>query len=268
MTQPPTMGNPKLFRRVICFSLTVSLLIVLGSSGLADYTPSDASDRPSDNIRNTVGGSRAYTPPPTSRTSGEDHTGGGVRGCGDNIATLAPRLNFVGQSSTTRPTFVWYMFGEAAEPLEFHLYHYQADGSLEAVLIDPIGSSTQGYMAYTLPSGQPDLTVGETYLWQVVLYCDPNLEEVGRWASADVEIVALPADLMAGLPEGTLPQAQAYARAGLWYEAMAAVYDATTPEEKAFRQDLLLDLADLEEQSEQESIINLSSQLRQIAEMP
>ena len=48
---------------------------------------------------------------------------------------------------------------------------------------------------------------------------------------------------------------------------MAAVYAATTPEEQTFRQNLLLDLADLEAQSAEETTVDLSAQLRQIAEM-
>ena len=159
------------------------------------------------------------------------------------------------------------MFSDNAEPLEFHLYRYQSDGALEAVLINSIGQSNQGYMAYTLPPDESDLTVGDTYLWQVVLYCDQNLEEIGRWTSADIEIVVPPADLAAAPPDGALSKAQAYARAGLWYDAMAQVHQATTREEQTFRQNLLLDLADLEAQPDQEMIIDLSAQIRQIAEM-
>ncbi|MGF1523535.1 MAG: hypothetical protein ACFBSF_14560 [Leptolyngbyaceae cyanobacterium] len=61
------------------------------------------------------------------------------------------------------------------------------------------------------------------------------------------------------LSEDALQMAQAYASAGFWYDAMAAVHDASTPEAKALRQDLLLDLADLEDQP------NLDAQLREIA---
>ena len=209
-----------------------------------------------------------FTPPPAdSRTSGEDHTGGGVRGCGEEAAALAPRLNAVGQTLSTRPTFVWYIFSDDAEPIEFHLYRYQTDNTLETVLINSIGPSNEGYMAYTLPAEEPDLNIGDTYLWQVVLYCDQNLEEVGRWTSADVEIVAPPTELAAESADDSLQKAQAYARAGLWYDALAEVYDAITPEAQTFRQNLLLDLADLEEQPDRELALDLSAQLRQIAEI-
>lgn len=267
MTQRFNMCNSHLFRRAICFSSTVSLLLLLGPSSLADYKPSGAAGRLSANIQITAVGGRVYTPPPNSQISGESHTGGGVRGCGKDITALAPRLNSVGQTVSPRPTFVWYVFSEDTKPLEFHLYRHQSDGSLEAVLMNSIGQSNKGYMAYTLPQGEPDLNVGDIYLWQVVLYCDQNLEEVGRWTSADIEIVEPPANLAAELPDHSLQKAQAYARTGLWYDAMAEVYDATTLEEQTFRQNLLLDLADLEEQPDKEMAVDLSAQLRQIAEI-
>lgn len=267
MTQRFNMRNPHLFRRAICFSSTVSLLLLLGPSSLADYHPSGSSDRLGAEIQTTVGGGRVYIPPPNSQTSGESHTGGGVRGCGEDMAALAPRLHAMGQTVSTHPTFVWYVFSDDAEPIEFHLYRHQADGSLEAVLMNSIGPSNEGYMAYTLPQDEPDLSVGDTYLWQVVMYCDQNLEEVGRWTSADIKVVEPPANLAAELPDHSLQKAQAYAHTGLWYDAMAEVYDATILEEQTFRQNLLLDLADLEEQPDKEMAVDLSAQLRQIAEI-
>ena len=53
------------------------------------------------------------------------------------------------------------MYSDTADPLEFHLYRYRSDGSLEEILITPTGPSNQGYMAYTLPLDTPDLNVGD-----------------------------------------------------------------------------------------------------------
>jgi hypothetical protein len=123
-------------------------------------------------------------------------------------------------------------------------------------------------MAYTLPTDTPELSEGNTDLWQVGTYCDQDMQEVGRWTSADIEVVEPPTDLPTPLPEDPVEQAQAYAEAGLWYEALGMVYAAETPTAAALRQDLLLDLADFEEQPEDIFIIDLSSQLREIADMP
>ena len=265
MTQRFKRPNFRLPRRVICFSSSFSLLMLLELSGVNQYASTAFSTPLSPAIQSEVSGGRVYTPPKESRISGEDHTGGGVRGCGEDLAALAPRLTSMGQTLSRRPTFVWYVFGDHGDPLEFHLYRYQSDGGWEEVLIRPIGASQPGYMSYTLPLEEPELQVGETYLWQVALYCDHNLQEVGRWTSADIAIVEPPATLAAGRPEEPVQQARAYARAGLWYDALASVYDAKTPEEQSFRHNLLLDLAELEERSGQASAVKLSAELRQIA---
>lgn len=271
MAQSLTINNSQRLCRAIRWSSAVSLLLGLSNPALADtrfpvsqdvfslshpmlqeriqaYTPSSDSQLP--DSTHTAGGHRAYAPPSDSQLPESDHTGGAVRGgdtrsCGGNVAALAPRLHHNGQTLSPRPTFVWYVLQENPQPLEFHLYRYKADGQLETLLINFIGQSTQGYMAYTLPSEQPDLIVGETYLWQVALYCDDNLEEIDTWSTADIEVVA-PPEQMVELPDDPLQRAQVYAQSGYWYEAIALVYDAISPEAKAFRQSLLLDLADLD----------------------
>lgn len=258
----------QLFRGVIHLSSITSLLLVAATPTLSGFPYVTASEQIGEDILNTVRGGRVYTPPPNSRTSEENHTSAGVRGCGVELAALAPRFNFVGQAISTRPTFVWYVFGERAVSLEFNLYHYQSDGTLEAVLTEPVGQSAAGYMTYTLPPNQPALTPGDTYLWRVVMYCNQDLETIGGWTSADIEIVDTPIEFATSdfTENNSLLKAQVYAEAGLWYDALAEVYDASTSAEKAFQQDLLLDLADLEEQSGSLAANGFSTQLRQIAE--
>ena len=208
---------------------------------------------------------RAYNPPPDLKNPNEDHTGGGVQGCGDEIAAIAPRLNSIGRTASTNPTFVWYNFSDDGDPIEFQLYRYEDDGSFAIVDVAQYDTSQRGFMAYTLPPEVDELEVGEVYLWQVVLYCDQDFNEPGQYTSAEIEVVGLPTALAIGLPEDSVAKARAFAGAGLWYDAFAEVYDAETPEAKALRQDLLLDLADLETQLDESAIVNLSEQLRQIA---
>lgn len=258
MVQISQMRTHSQFRRVISFGGAIALLVTLSPSSFADRDR-----RPQDPF--IQGGPRAYTPPEDLTRPGDDHTGGGVRGCGDDIAALAPRLNFVGQTAATQPTFVWYNFSDDGDPIEFQLYRYKADGSFETVVEEQFDESQQGYMAYTLPADEA-LDTGEIYLWQVVLYCDQEFEQPGQYSSADIEVVSLPADLAARLPDDSLARAEVYAQSGLWYEAMAEVYDAETPAEANFRRSLLLDLADYEAQSEKDGATALSEQLIQIAE--
>ena len=241
----------------------LATLLSISPAGFADYVPGDSQPLGDDN---TAGGINVYVPPPDSEPPRGSHTGGGSRGCGGEIAALAPRLSAIGQTASTHPTLVWYVYDADAEPLELHLYQYRADNSLKEVFIRPLGDSHPGYMAYTLPADDPDLQVGQTYVWQVVLYCDQNLEEVGQWTAADLSVVAPPASLTAPpLPDDPLQQAQRYGQAGLWYDALAAVYAGNSPELRAFRSALLLNLADLEAPLATATEPDLSQQLREIA---
>ena len=87
------------------------------------------------------------------------------------------------------------------------------------------------------------------------------------WTAADIQVSAEPT-AVAESPEAAVMNAQMYAEAGLWYDAIAQVYSANTVEEKRFRQDLLLDLAELEAQTGEDSAAEISSQLQAIAETP
>jgi len=196
----------------------------------------------------TIGGGETYDPPTGGRPQSGNHTGGGVRSCGDELAPLAPRVGTVGRTTNPRPTLTWYVYGDDARAIELHLYRYQDNGLLDEVFIRPVGTTTPGIMTYTLPATDAPLTAGSTYLWQVVMYCDGNREEVGQFVSADLEVVPPPASLPNPLPADPVAQAQAFGAAGLWYDALAAVSVATTtPEQDAFRRQLLLQLADLED---------------------
>lgn len=271
-----SMRTSSLVHSFVSVSSAIGLLLASTAASLADpftYPPDDSpipdppgarDDRPNGSTIPLV--TRAYTPPSDASVPRDDHTGGGVRGCGDDIEALAPRLNFVGQTASAQPTFVWYNFSNDSDPIEFQLYSYEPDGSYDLVDTKQFEDSQQGYMAHTLPADKA-LDVGETYLWQVVLYCDQEFEQPGQYSSAEVEVVDLPADLAAELPSDSLERAQIYAQSGLWYDAMAEVYDAETPAEESLRQTLLLDLAYYEEQSDKDSAEELSEQLRAIAEM-
>lgn len=274
MFQSKTTRNASFASRMVRLAGAASLSLLLSPFGsIQAYSAAENPQRIDSGSDTIPGGTRAYNPPADSRLPEGDHTSGSVRGCGEgNIAALAPRLSSIGQGASGRPAFIWYVFTEETDQLEFHLYRYRSDNTLETIVIDQIGPSQKGYMAYELPLEQAELATGETYLWQVVSYCDASLEDVSKWTSAEIEIVAPPADLALAQAETPLQQAQAYAQAGLWYDAIAAVFDATAPEAVAFRSTLLLELAELEAQfaleEETNSAVDPSKQLRQIAEMP
>ncbi|MEO0377332.1 MAG: DUF928 domain-containing protein, partial [Cyanobacteria bacterium P01_A01_bin.17] len=191
---------------------------------------------------------KAYNPPPRRR-SGRTRAGtsGGVRGCGEPLVALAPQLHSDGQTTSRYPTLTWYNFNNSSPFTEIELYKYQPDGSLEEVFIRPVDIESSGYTSYTIPETDEGLTVGSTYLWKVVDYCDELYEEISFQVAANITVMEQ--DEIADSPaEGTsVEQARAYAENGIWYDALVLVYTAADAESVALRQELIMDLAGFEQ---------------------
>ncbi|MDB9527461.1 DUF928 domain-containing protein [Oscillatoria sp. CS-180] len=255
----------RLKRQVSRLGSGTILLLILGTPSLANSSVSQATRYSGTSLSSAVK-SRAYEPPPGSQISGSG-TQGGTRGCGGEMIAIAPQFSGTGQSFSSRPTFVWYMNPEPVGTLEFYLSS-QADGESTLIVSEEVETQA-GYIAYTLPDGE-DLTVGETYTWQAILYCDDDKTMPGKWISADITIADPPADAVQAVSgdDLTLQDAIAYAAAGYWYDALAIVYNADSLEEEQFRQDMLLDLADLEAESDNIVAARRSDRLRNLAETP
>jgi hypothetical protein len=111
--------------------------------------------------------------------------------------------------------------------------------------------TTPGLMQASSPTLQTTLEPGKYYLWQVVVMCNPNRPSSALTDEVMMQVVPQPAELDTALAQATSPQdrAQVFAEAGLWYDALAQVAAAQTPEAVAYRDALLQDLAELEANS-------------------
>ncbi|UBF25614.1 DUF928 domain-containing protein [Kovacikia minuta CCNUW1] len=155
---------------------------------------------------------------------------GGRRGaCEGNekigLTALAP-VSHVGHTSSTRPTFTWFMpvpDRQKTDPqsylLQFRLYKAsETDGE---PLYETTMQSTSGIMPFSLPQNAPELSVGQRYVWRVILLCDPSYPSRVSIAQSEIEVVPLSADLKTQLSQSSDPitRANLYAAAGFWYDA-------------------------------------------------
>ncbi|HEY9878205.1 MAG TPA: DUF928 domain-containing protein, partial [Leptolyngbyaceae cyanobacterium] len=173
------------------------------------------------------------------------------------------------QTLSTHPTLVWYAPADIHQPLDIELYQKDTNGRWKRLKTFTLEEQVAGYMSFSWPETEPALTVGQTYRWQVISTCVIGLPSRDLVTTAELEVVAPPADLKNLEAFDPVAQAQWYAEKGFWYDAMAAV---STPSvslaEKSYRDELLLDLADLEAASADGTETYLSRQLRQIVAMP
>jgi hypothetical protein len=158
------------------------------------------------------------------------------------LTPLAPEIH-VGRTASSYPTFAWYVPDEEPFPVEFNLYTLEANGEFQLIHSAALTSSTR-VMNYTLPASEPALQVGQRYLWQVFLICDPTVLSSAVDIEAFVDVVAPEG---AGV-DGTMGAAQ-LAEQGLWYDALAQAI--AEPSDTAWLS-LLNDLAQ-EERGEGES---------------
>lgn len=213
--------------------------------------------------------SRAYQPPAGSQSSGGASTGGGVRGCGAEMLALAPAFTNPGQTFSERPTFVWYIGEVPTNRLNFTLFHQGEAGEVE-VFSQDVTAGTPGYQSLTLPVDAEPLQVGETYRWTTELYCEEDSNDVMRWVAAEVTVVDPPPSLPLLDTVAPMPWQKGlrFARAGYWYDALAQVYAGETADERALRQALILDVADLAETANSSSSDRWSDRLRTLVEAP
>ena len=246
---------------------SLGLSLCLGMPALAE-TSSLLENAPSSylNMEMIVG---SYIPPEESRVGGSS-TGGGPRtpDCPEMIA-LAPAFNHIGQTPSTRPTLVWYMAFGSQFPLQVSVSRIQPGSSAsepgEVVFTDLIEQSHAGFNAYTVLDSQMALEPGASYRWRVSCYPDEELKQEMRWIEAEMDVVAPPAVIedVASLND-PVAQAEAYAAAGFWFDAIARVYKGDTPAAQALRTTLIQDLAELDRIPNNQVSIVRSDRLQQI----
>jgi len=154
------------------------------------------------------------------------------------IKALAPQ-QYMGQTVSTHPTFAWQVTSAQSYPIEFRLYKYDANGQVQRLQWIKLQSS-QGIMTWTLPQSESGLAVGK-YSWQVALICNSNRPSEDMIDGADLEVVTPPRDLATQLATGSDPieQANLFAAAGLWYDALGKVVLSTDPRAREVERSLL-----------------------------
>ncbi len=194
----------------------------------------------------------------TAKTEVDDlppNTGGrsgGSRGCSTDSSSrdsslpalilLAPTQAEL-QTVSTQPKFVWFVGDHSSSPLEFRLYKYDsARDEVELIAeVDDLKSSA-GIMVLSLSDSIPPLSVGQKYLWQVELVCDPNRPSGNPYAEIEMEVIEVSADLNAALErvQSESQQAVLYQSKNLLYDALSLVLTAEpTPELSQLKRSLL-----------------------------
>lgn len=166
-----------------------------------------------------------------------------------SVTAIAPRT-ITGSTLDNRPTLYWYVPDAESYEMDLNWYEYdysdEASGQEKAVAEKKTWKSRetmqtqQGLMQWRVPEALK-LEPGKRYLWEVVLYCNPNRPSEIAETGAEIKLESVPVGLKAMVDNTPDPirRADLYAEAGFWYEAFEQVAVADTPAVVAKRQALI-----------------------------
>jgi hypothetical protein len=151
------------------------------------------------------------------------------------LDVLAP--DAVGTTTQAQPSLFWYQSKAADAKLEMTLLQENKPKPLLRVTVD--SPAPAGIQRVKLSDHDVSLAPGAEYQWVVALITDPENRSSDLVASGIIKRVELPPSLKDKLQhpdKATL--ANAYADAGIWYDALSALSDAIDahPQDKALRQ--------------------------------
>lgn len=162
----------------------------------------------------------AYQPPMRGSAS-SGRVGGGTRGAGDGpsvtLEVLAP--DHAGLTVSPQPTLYWFVSQRIETDAELTIVDdTSVDPLLELKLTPPI---EPGIHALSLQEHGVQLAPNVAYQWFVAVVVDPSQRSYDIIAGGEIERVAQTSELASQLRSvGTQETPQAYAEAGIWYDAL------------------------------------------------
>jgi Domain of Unknown Function (DUF928) len=191
--------------------------------------PQPAEAQPDDTI--------IYKPPKRGAPGGRE--GAGTRGFREalpTLAVLAPQ-DHTGLTAQEQPVLYWYLSQETRHPVEVVLTDRQSVKPLLAIRLNP--PLQPGMQRVRLADYNIRLTPGVLYKWSVALVRDAAQRSYDVLMASTIERVELPNELRGQLVRANkMTSARLYARAGLWYDTIAALSELidTRPQDTALRQ--------------------------------
>ena len=169
----------------------------------------------------------APSPPPDQGAPTGRRDGGASRGnCPEygDLAALVPITEgrVWGQTTAAQPTLWFYLPSAVTPETPIELIVQDADDNTlyEARLAVALDAGT---MAIALPE-TVTLPIGESHYWTMALFCDPQRPSSSVFVSGAIERVDVAAlEPLTKETARSLPQAETYAEAGIWYDALTVL---------------------------------------------
>ena len=157
--------------------------------------------------------------PPSRRGAPARTQGGGSRGCeleSVPVTLLAPP-DHVGMTTEAHPTLFWYSAQDSILPMQISLVE---PGVSEPLWVTQVPTGSAGFNSIQIPHTVPDLVAGRRYRWSITRLCNVRRPSNNTYARGWIERVA--SNPIAGTVKtlSITDRVNAYAEAGLWYNAV------------------------------------------------
>lgn len=168
----------------------------------------------------------SYVPP--YRGTPRRTQGTGSRG-GDPSESIRLKLlvpsDHTGQTRSGHPTFFWYISELPPEPMEFSLVE---SGVAQPIFVQQLKPKQAGIVRMDMPKNLPELVPGKEYRWSVTLIDNANRRTNDTFAQSWIKRVPETPGLQQQLAtaKSDRDRASIYAKAGLWYDALNALWTA------------------------------------------
>ncbi|MCL1468197.1 DUF928 domain-containing protein [Argonema galeatum] len=170
------------------------------------------------------------------------------RECSQILPVFLVPQDHAGQTTSSRPKFFWYMSDTSS--VEFTL---KKEGANEPFFKERLEVPKAGIIQTEIPKGQPELTVGQDYLWSVSVVCNTERGSKKVTVQALIRRVAPTEELTRRLrrAQSERDRARIYAQQGFWYDALETISKASNdkPQDRSITEDFysLLDQVGLNE---------------------
>lgn len=146
--------------------------------------------------------------------------------CTSTVPTLLVPQNHLGLTTSSNPTFLWYLPNQNVEVMMFEI---RKAGEKEPIYAEQLQPSV-GIIQLQLPKDKVTLEVGTEYIWSVAVPCISEGKRRKLSVEAGIKRVALSEQLTGQLSQATTPQqkARVFAQQGYWYDALETLSNAYT----------------------------------------
>ena len=169
---------------------------------------------------------RDYVPPADTPRRTKASRTGGSRGClqpiNADLKLLVPK-DHVSITISGRPTFFWYISEKVPVPVLFSLAESQAG---IPVIEQQVQIEKPGIISFKLPDNVPELVEGKEYQWTVTIVCNQWRPSENFYAQASLIRVPISEELNQKIKtvQTDTEKSLIYANSGIWYDALANLY--------------------------------------------